>query len=253
MTDRISLATIFNGQFKHIKRTVKNFLKPFGIGNILQTTITDDVKQTSLLMEGQDIILHATRNKLESFLHQLYPEMGTIEWAESFSGSPIYDSHIRPTFGCLSRSSSGFDELLHEELSEKSEIVDKSNWEKRFHPTFIQAVSLIQRGAEVYHDIQSSVATFQEKVVHITYKDTTVQMNVGVMVFWSVFITFLQICKKLKIVNCVTGVYCLIGNDKSYVLGDLSLLKAGERYYVECDGDALIDNVILYLFIYLKC
>lgn len=242
MTDRISLATLFDGPFKHIKRTVKSFLKPLGIGSVMQTTTTDLHKQTSLFMEGRYTVLYRARTELEALLHQIYSDMGMLEWEEMLS--PIDKSLVIPTIGHSSRTSSGFDEALQcDEKPEELAIIVSESRLKKFHPLFLKSVAFMHKGASVYNEIQSSIASFQDQNVHITYNNNTVQMNIGGFVWWSVFISSIQSCKELNITKKVTRVYSIVNEHKSYLLDDISLVTADKRYFVECEGEGKVINL----------
>ncbi|KAJ3250211.1 hypothetical protein HK103_003784 [Boothiomyces macroporosus] len=237
MSYRISLATQFTGNFKHLKRHIKEVLKRKGVGHILQTTqVNDSQKQTSLFMEGDSNALYTVQTELVSHLQSIFPGIVIQDWQEMASDSPLFGSHIAPTLGSISRDSSGFVEELTEqptfEISQKPEL----KWKDYFNSGFIQVVTAIQNGRQVAYEIQSSVESIKEKFVHMTYKRTTVYINIGACITWTQLKQVIEECDDLQIQNPIKKIYSLADGDKSYIQEWFGF-KADGHYYVETEDD----------------
>ena len=88
----ISLATSFTGNYKHLKRNIKEILKRRGVGHIIQTTqANDSQKLTSLYMEGESTALRRVQAELVSQLLSVFPGICIQDWRELASDSLIFD------------------------------------------------------------------------------------------------------------------------------------------------------------------
>ena len=236
MAHIISLVTQFIGNYRHLKRNIKALLKSRGVGHILQTTqVNDNQKLTSLFMEGESTDLHNVKADLVSNLMSIFPGICMKDWQEMASESPLFDSHIAPTPGSLSRDSSGFVEELQEPSADQTLTV-KQKWKDYFDSGFIQIVTAIQNGRLVAYEIQSSLESINHKFVLITYKSNTVNLNIGGCIGWSQLLKVIRECKELDIQSDIIKVYSLHGM-KKVCEKDLLGLKAEGQYYVETEDD----------------
>lgn len=86
----------------------------------------------------------------------------------------------------LGLSGSSEEDKLHvieSPIKEKQDAIKNNPWGEMFDSSFIQTVTMIQKGLQVAHDIQSSVASFKEKSVIFTYNGNTVRVNIGHVFF----------------------------------------------------------------------
>ena len=232
MSDRISLTTKFEGNYKHLKRNIKNLLKSRGVGHILQTIqLNDSQKQTTLFMEGESTSLYTAQTELVSHLKSIYPDICIQNWDEEVSKFPIDGSRITPTPGSLSSNSSGFVQELDETLVDQTQQPEQKN-----SISFNQIFNAIQNGHQVAHEIYSSISSIHEKFVHITYRRTTVYLNIGACITWDQLLKVIQDSKILQIKQPISGVYSVVGGKKSYIQ-DWYGLEAKGQYYVETEED----------------
>lgn len=237
MSYRISLATQFTGNYRHLKRNIKQVLKSRGVGHILQTTqVNDGQKQTSLFMEGESTTLHTVQAELVSHLLSIFPGICIQDWQEMASDSPLFGSHIAPTPGSLSRDSSGFVKELEEPSVDQTQRPEQPKWKEYFDSGFIQVVTAIQNGRQVAYEIQSSIESIQEKFIRISYKTKTVRLNIGACIGWSQLKQVLQGCEDLDIKTPIQKLYSLDGLEKVYEKEWFGL-RAEARYYVETEDD----------------
>jgi hypothetical protein len=199
MPHRISLATQITGNFKHLKRSIKDLLNSRGVGHILQTTqMNDSEKLTSLFMEGESIFLYTVREELVSHLRSIFPGICIQDWKEMASDAPLFGSQ----FGSISR-----------DQTQRLE----SKWNDCFYSGFIQVVPALQHGRPVAIDIQSSIDRITEKLIHITYKNNTVYKSIGAFLPWTRWKQVIQECKELEIKQPISGIYSLLDTgEKSY-------------------------------------
>jgi hypothetical protein len=241
MPNRVSLATQFTGNYKHLKRKIKGILKSRKVGHILQTTqVNDNQKLTSLFMEGESTYLYAVQAELVSHLLSIYPGICIQDWQEMASDSPLCSFHIAPTPGSLSKDSSGFVEELKESLDDQNQQPEQPKWKEYFDSGFIQIVNAIQNGRQVAYEIQSSFDSIKEKFVHVTYKTKTAHLNIGACIGWAQLKQVIQDCEILDIKNPIRKIYSLVDGEKSFE-SDWHGLKAEARYYVQTE-DELIQN-----------
>jgi hypothetical protein len=236
MSHRISLATQFTGNYQHLKRKIKIFLKSKRVGHILQTTqVNDGEKLTHLFMEGESTSLYIVQKELVSHLHSIFPDIVVEEWQEMVSDTPLLDSHIAPTTpGSLSRDSSGFVEELEETSGVQTQKAKLSKWKDYFGSGFIQVVTAIQNGRQVAYEIQSSMDSIKAKFVHFTYRGNTICLNIGGCVLWTQLLQTLQECKDLEIKTPIKRIYSLVDGNRSYVQDWLGFMSEG-HYYIETE------------------
>ena len=245
----IAFATKYSGNFKHLKRNIKQLLKKYGVGHVLQTNqLNDQDKQTCLYMEGESLLLHAARKELETHLKSKYPGIVIDEWQEMISDGPINDSHIMPTTGSLSRDSSGFVEDLVENpsnINANDEINESSNWRQHFNSGFIQIVNAILNGRQVMYEIQSSLDSIKEKHIKITYGVHNAVLNIGMCITWTHLLEVITSCKILGIKKPITGIYLSTDNGKKFYIADCSGFQSGGIYHVETETTKLtsMDNI----------
>jgi hypothetical protein len=233
MTHRSSLATQFTGNYRHLKRNIKSFLKSKGVGHILQTTqLNDSEKLTSLYMEGESTVLYLVQTELVTHLQSIFPDICIQDWQEMSSDSPLFGSHIAPTIGTVSKDSSGF----VEELEECSVQPEKPKWKDYFDSGFIQVVTAIQNGRQVAYEIRSSIESINEKFIHITYRTNTAHLNIGACILWPQLLQVIQECKILQIKKPIRGIYSLVDGKKSYESVWFGFNAEG-HYYVETEDD----------------
>ena len=238
MSHRISLAIQITGNFKHLKRTIKELLKRRGVGHILQTTqvydsLNDNQKQTCLFMEGYSTVLYHAQEELVSHLHSTFPGIYIQDWQEMASDVPLLGSHIAPTPGSLSKDSSGYKEELEEHQIQKPE---ERKWKDYFGSGFIQIVTAIQNGRQVAYEIHSSIESIKEKFVYISYKSNTVHLNIGACILWSLLKKVIQDCEGLQLKKPIQRMYAMVEGKKCYET-DWFGLKPDGVYYVETEDE----------------
>ena len=114
--------------------------------------------------------------------------------------------------------------------------IEQPKWKEYYDSGFIQVVTAIQNGRQVAYEIHSSIESIKEKFVHITYKRTTVYLNIGACVMWTQLKQVIQECEDLKIEKPIKRIYSVLDSDKSYIQ-DCFGFKAEGRYYVETEDD----------------
>ena len=229
MTNRISLATTFTGNLKHLKRNIKKILKSKGIGHIMQTTIVNSMeKQTSLFMEGESNDLYHVQKELVSHLQSIFPGISIQDWQEMASETPLFDSTFAPP-----GDSSGFIKELGDAINHQT---DYSKWREFFDSGFIQVVTAIQNGRQVAYEIQSSIDDIREKFIYINYKTTMVHLNIGACYLWAQLVGVIQKCEILNIKKPIKRIYSIVNGIEMDEI-DLLGFKADSLYYVETEDE----------------
>jgi hypothetical protein len=225
---RVSLVTEFSGPAPKLKRTIKEFLKKNGVGNVLQTTqINSNEKLTNLCMEQEKMLVEHVKEELVKLLTEKYPDIVIGKWQNTDSISPLHDSHIIPTIGGLSKASSGYNEQIHA----ADENTLQNCWSDNVGSAFMQVVEAMQSGRQIAYEIQSSVESLKLKTVMVSDRK-----NKGIQIDLIGCLTMKML--KAKIKSClfldedITRMYFLKDNCEIEI-ADPVTLKNDILYYVE--------------------
>jgi hypothetical protein len=88
-----------------------------------------------------------------------------------------------------------------------------------------------------YSRVNSFLSETPEKVLYVSYKDTTEAMEVSNCTSWQLFLKMINDSKILNIGAIIRKIYCKLDGERVYVT-NMTALKADTKYYVETDLNA---------------